>query len=71
VVRTLAEKLAGRAAVIQVNSDENLSLSQRFGVRGIPVLFLLQGGKVIDQLQGSKNIVEIMTWFDRKVRHGV
>jgi thioredoxin-like negative regulator of GroEL len=60
--------LAGSAAVIQVNTDENPRLAARFAVRGIPVLHLLKGGKSLDQLGGAQSAEAIVAWFRSKVR---
>ena len=55
--------LAGRAAVLQVNTDENPRLAARFAVRGIPVLHLLRQGKSLDQLGGNQPAESIVAWF--------
>jgi thioredoxin 2 len=59
--------LAGRAAVIQVNTDQNPQLAARFSVRGIPVLHLLQQGKSLDTLSGNQPAESIVAWFRSKV----
>lgn len=66
MVRKVAEILAGSAAVVQVNTDDNPSLSSRFGVRGIPVLHLLHKGRSVDQLPGAQQAEAIVAWFRRK-----
>jgi thioredoxin 2 len=64
-VRTIAERLAGEAAVVQVDTQANPALAARFGVRGIPVLMLLRGGKVVDQLAGAQPVEAVVAWFRR------
>ena len=64
-VRKVAELLAGTAVVVQVNSQENPVLAGRFGVRGIPALFLLQEGRIVDELSGSRSSEAIVAWFRR------
>jgi len=64
-VRSAAEKLAGTAAVVQVNTQENPALASRFGVSGIPVIMLLQGGRVVDQLPGAQTADTVLAWFRR------
>jgi thioredoxin 2 len=63
----VALELAGKAAVIQVNTDENPGLAQRFGVRGIPAMFAIKGGKVIDQTVGGMNKEGILGWFGKYI----
>jgi thioredoxin 2 len=67
-VRTVAERLAGRAAVVQVNTQENPGLASRFGVRGIPVVMLLHKGRVVDQLAGAQSVENLLAWFNRTAR---
>lgn len=64
-VRKVAELLAGAAAVVQVNTDESPALSGRFGVRGIPVLHLVRGGKSVQQLAGAQSAESVLSWFKR------
>ncbi len=64
-VRKAAEMLAGKAAVIQVNTQENPVLAGRFGVSSIPVLFLLKHGKIIDRLSGAQSSEAIVAWVRR------
>jgi len=66
VVRTLAEKLAGQAAVLQINTQDSPALAARFGIRGIPAIVLLKQGRVIDQLPGAQTLDAVMAWFRRK-----
>jgi len=66
-VRKVAELLAGSAAVVQVNTDENPALSSRFGIRGIPVLHLLLKGRTVDQVPGAQTADAVVAWFRRKV----
>ncbi len=65
-MRTIAEELAGQAAVVQVNTEENPLLPSRFGVRGIPVLMLLKQGRVVDQLSGAQTVDAVLAWFKRQ-----
>ena len=67
MVRNAAEKLAGKAAVVQVNTEENPGLAGRFGVRGIPVLYLLKNGRIIDQLAGAQTVEAILAWLRQRV----
>jgi thioredoxin 2 len=65
-VRTFAEKIAGKAAVVQINTEDNPALAARFAIRGIPVVMLLRGGKVITQLAGAQTAEALLSWFRRQ-----
>jgi thioredoxin 2 len=62
-VRTVAERLAGKAAVLQINTQDNPKLAVRFGVRGIPVIMLLQNGRTVAQLAGAQTAEAVRAWF--------
>ena len=62
-MRTAAEKLAGRATIITVNTEENPRLSSRFAVSGIPVIYLLHKGKLVDKLAGAQSVDAVVSWF--------
>jgi thioredoxin 2 len=66
VVRNIAEKLAGQAAVVQINTQENPALASRFSIRGIPATILFKQGRVIDQLAGAQSLDVVLSWFRRK-----
>jgi len=61
----VAEKLAGEAAVAQINVQENPAIAARFGVQGIPALLLLKKGKVVDRLAGAATAEAVVAWFRR------
>ena len=65
-VRRVAELLAGKAAVVQINSQENPALAGRFGVSGIPVVFLFRNGRMVDQLGGVQTAEALLAWFKRQ-----
>jgi thioredoxin 2 len=65
VVRTIADTLAGKAAVVQVNTQDNQLLAARFGVRSIPLLLLLRDGRVVDQMAGAQSLDSVLAWFRR------
>ncbi len=48
-----ARQLAGRALLVKVNSDDNPGLSQRYGIRSIPTLVRLDGGRESQRQAGA------------------
>lgn len=59
IVDSVAATYAGKLKVGKVNVDENGATPSRYGVRGIPTLFLFKGGKVVDQMVGYRPQQEI------------
>jgi len=64
----VARGLAGQTAVVQVNTEENPLLAQRFGIRGIPALLIILQGRVLDSLSGSREKNALLAWFERVTR---
>ena len=62
-MRTVAEKLAGKAAVVQIDTQKNPALSARFGIGGIPDLVLIRGGKIVSRLTGAQSVDAVLAWF--------
>ena len=48
-----AAQLKGRALLAKVNSDENPGLSARYGIRSIPTLVRLEGGREVNRVSGA------------------
>ncbi len=55
-----AAQLKGRALLVKVNSDDNPGLSQRFGIRSIPTLVRLQGGREVQRQSGAVPVAAIV-----------
>ena len=66
-VDAVAEKYNGSAKVVKVNVDENPSVSQRFGIKGIPTLILFKGGKEEERVVGATSQESISRMIDKHV----
>ena len=44
-VEAVADKYVATARVVKLNVDDNPSVSQRYGIKGIPTLILFKNGK--------------------------
>lgn len=53
--------------IVKVNVDENPASPARFGVRGIPALFLVRDGKVLDARAGVLPRVLIEEWIGEHI----
>lgn len=53
IVEALAEQYDGKIKIGKVNSDEEMDLATKFGVRSIPAFFFLKDGKVVDNAVGA------------------
>ena len=50
----LAEEYRDKITVAKVNVDQEPDLAMQFGVTGIPLLGVFQGGKMVKQLVGAR-----------------
>lgn len=57
-----AAALKGRVLFVKVDSDANPGLSSRFGIRSIPTLLKLQGGREVARAAGARSAEQIVAW---------
>ncbi|MCU1263821.1 MAG: trxA [Acidobacteria bacterium] len=53
IVESVAQKFVGTAKIVQMNVDDNPSVTQRFGIKGIPTMIVFKGGKEAERLVGA------------------
>lgn len=66
IVEQVADEFAGRVKVAKLNVDENQTLTQRFGIKGIPTLLFFRNGKVVAQEVGympKEAVVQKLNWL--------
>src|SRR5208337_1367225 len=63
-VDNIAEAYAGRAKVGKLNVDENLTVTSRYNIRGVPTLLLFKGGQVQGQIVGAASQQAISKLLD-------
>ncbi|HYR78088.1 MAG TPA: thioredoxin [Pyrinomonadaceae bacterium] len=66
-VEAVAEKYAATARVVKLNVDNNPSVSQRFGIKGIPTLILFKNGKEEERVVGATSEQAISRMLDKHV----
>jgi thioredoxin 2 len=55
---------AGRLKVVKLNVDDAPAISERFAVRGIPLLVLFRDGAEIDRLVGAVPQAQLRQWLE-------
>ena len=66
-VEAVAEKYASTARVVKLNVDDNPSVSQRFGIKGIPTLILFKNGREEERVVGATSEQAISRMLDKHV----
>jgi putative thioredoxin len=54
IIETVVDETQGKVVLAKVNVDENPQVSQAFRVQGIPAVYALAGGKVVDGFVGAQ-----------------
>jgi thioredoxin 1 len=66
----LATEYAGKVKVGKVNTDENQSLSARFGISAIPTVILFQNGDIKERFVGLRSKRDFKSSLDQVVGAG-
>ena len=53
VVEEIANEYVGQVKVVKVNTDENPSVANQYGIRSIPTLMIFKGGQRVDMVVGA------------------
>ncbi|MBO0871761.1 MAG: thioredoxin family protein [Pseudonocardia sp.] len=64
VLERLAEERAGEIKLVKVNVDDAPALTQRFAVRAVPTLLILDQGNVIAAKAGAAPAFALRSWLD-------
>lgn len=65
VLEALAEEYAGKFILAKVNADNNQNLAAQFGIRGIPSVKAVYGGKIVNEFSGVLPEAEIRKFLDQ------
>ena len=64
-IEAVAERYNGVADVVKLNVDFNPSISQRYGIKGIPTLILFKNGKEEERVVGATSKEAISRMIDK------
>ncbi len=53
LVEQLATEYAGRAKVTKLDIDESPGTAAKYGIRGVPTLYVFKGGQIVGQRVGA------------------
>ncbi len=66
-VEAVAKEYSERAKVGKLNVDQNMSVTGRYNIRGIPTLLIFKGGQIQEQLVGLTSKEAIAKLLDKHV----
>jgi len=60
ILDQLADQYQGKIKVVKVDIDESQATARKYGIRGVPTLYMFKAGEMIAQHTGAapKNILE-------------
>lgn len=53
LVGQVADEYEGKVKVGTIDIDDNPGIAQRFGIKGVPTLFVFKGGEVVGKMVGA------------------
>ena len=59
-----AAQLKGRVLFAKVNSDDSPAASSQYGIRSIPTMVLLRGGREVARQSGAMSAGQIVQWLE-------
>ena len=62
VVERVGREQAGALKVVKLNVDEAPEISERYGIRGIPLLMIFRDGAEVDRLVGAAPYERVRDW---------
>jgi thioredoxin 2 len=63
----IANEQAGHLKLVKVNTDDAPGLSQRFGVRGIPTMVVLDKGREVARIVGAQPAPALRSWVQSQL----
>ncbi len=58
------EERAGAVELVKVDVDSNLSVSQQYGISGIPAVKVFRDGRVVAEFVGARSPTAVSAFFD-------
>ena len=65
IIEKVVDETAGKVVLAKVNVDENPQVSAAFRVQGIPAVYAVAGGKVVDGFIGAQGETAVREFVDR------
>ena len=67
IMEKLEEEYKGKIIIVKVNTDNNPSTSQKYGVSGIPAVKMFKDGEVVDEFVGLQSEDMIKKWLNKNL----
>jgi len=61
ILEEIAKEIGEKALITKLNVDDNSSLAQKYGIRGIPTMIFFKNGEAMKTLVGMQSKTEIIS----------
>jgi thioredoxin 1 len=68
VLVNLADEMAGRVTILELDVDEDPEIRTRYGVLSMPTLMLFIGGEPVDRTVGFSGAGNVRRWIEEGLR---
>jgi thioredoxin 2 len=65
VIDEVGREHAGRLKVVRLDTDQAQAIAERYEIRGIPTLLIVQNGEEVDRLVGAVRKPQLEQWLER------
>jgi thioredoxin 1 len=65
VIDEIAEQYKGQVKVVKINTDDNPSVANQYGIRSIPTLMIFKGGQRVDMVVGAVPKTTVATTLEK------
>ncbi len=59
----IAERMADKLRVVDVDAEENAALAERYNIRGVPTLILFKHGNEVTRCNGFQSAGMLRDWL--------
>lgn len=67
IVELVAQKFVGTAKIVKLNVDDNPSVTQRFGIKGIPTMIVFKDGKEAERVVGATSEAAVTRIIEEQI----
>jgi thioredoxin len=64
IFEELAEELKDKANLVALEARENMELSKKFEIRGVPTVIVFKAGEEVQRQTGAKSADELREWLE-------
>lgn len=65
LVDQIADEYVGRAKVAKLDIDDSPGIAQKYGIRGVPTIYVFKGGQVVAQQVGAVPKTALVSLVER------